>query len=151
MIDGSSSAEIDVPIAAVWAVVEDVERAPEWQGGMRALRAIERDADGRGLVCEVDVDGRVRTLHSTVRFSYEPPTRLSWTQQRGDFKAVRGAWDLVELDTGRTRARYSIEVDLGRLGFVIRGPLVGLLRAELAGARAAELRRAVEASASSAS
>jgi hypothetical protein len=35
-------------------------------------------------------------------------------------------------------------VDLGRIGLIIRGPVVGLLREQLAGARAGELKRAVE-------
>jgi hypothetical protein len=38
-----------------------------------------------------------------------------------------------------------LQVDLGRLGLVIRGPLVDVLRAPLVNARAGELKRAVEA------
>ena len=30
---GSSTAEVDAPLEQVWAFVEDVERAPEWQAG----------------------------------------------------------------------------------------------------------------------
>jgi len=44
-----------------------------------------------------------------------------------------------------TRATYAIDVDLGRmLGMVIRGPLVDLLRGQLAGARAGELKKHAE-------
>lgn len=42
-IIGSSTSEIDAPIDQVWALVEDVEKAPEWQDGLKALRALERD------------------------------------------------------------------------------------------------------------
>jgi carbon monoxide dehydrogenase subunit G len=143
-LDGESTAEIDAPIDEVWAMVEDVERAPEWQGGMKALRGLERDEQERVLLAEVEVDARVRSLKSRVRFSYEGPERLSWVQEKGDIKSVRGAWELEDLGGGRTRARYWTEVDLGRLGLVIRGPMVGVLRDQLAGGRASELKRVVE-------
>ena len=45
----------------------------------------------------------------------------------------------------RTRATYSVEVDLGRvLSLVIRGPLVDLLRGMFVCARAGELKQAIE-------
>lgn len=144
-ITGSSSAEIGAPIDEVWALVEDVEQAPAWQGGLKSLVALERDAQGRPVRCESASDAKVRTIKSTVRFSYEPPHRLSWEQEKGELKSVHGRWDLEDLGGGRTRATYSLDVDMGRmLGMVIRGPLVDLLREMLAGARAGELKRRVE-------
>ena len=144
-LSGSSTAEIDAPIDEVWALVEDVEKAPEWQGGMKGMDALERDDEGRAVLCEAESDAKVRTIRSIVRFTYDGPTALRWTQVKGDLKSVDGRWDLEELDDGRTRATYWIETDLGRmLGMVIRGPLVDLLRDMLAGARAGELKRAIE-------
>lgn len=144
-IVGSSTAEIDAPIERVWALVEDVEKAPEWQGGLNTLRAIERDDGGRAILCESESDARVRTVKSVVRFVYDGPTALSWRQEKGELKAVDGSWRLEELAGGRTQATYHLDVDLGRvLGLVIRGPLVDLLRSMLVGARAGELKRAVE-------
>jgi uncharacterized membrane protein len=35
MLTGSSTAEVDAPLEQVWALVQDVERAPEWQGGLK--------------------------------------------------------------------------------------------------------------------
>jgi carbon monoxide dehydrogenase subunit G len=143
-LDGESTTEIDAPIDEVWALVEDVERAPEWQGGMKGLRSLERDDQDRAVLAEVEVDARVRSLKSRVRFTYEGPERLSWVQEKGDIKSVSGAWELEDLGDGRTRARYWTVVDLGRLGLIIRGPMVGILRDQLAGGRAGELKRAVE-------
>ena len=144
-IVGSSTAEIDAPIDQVWALVEDVEKAPEWQGGLKALRALERDDLGRAILCESESDAKVRTVSSTVRFRYDGPTRLTWRQEKGELKSVDGSWELGDLGNGRTRAKYDLEVDLGRmLGLVIRGPLVDLLRSMLVGARAGELKRAIE-------
>jgi ribosome-associated toxin RatA of RatAB toxin-antitoxin module len=146
-LNGTSTAEIDAPLEEVWALVEDVERAPDWQGGLKAMHVLERDDEGRPKLCETESDAKVRTVKSILRFEYQPPTALRWTQVRGELKAVDGRWDLEELGDGRTRATYWIEAELGRmLGMVIRGPLVDLLRDMLAGARAGELKRAIEAS-----
>ena len=145
MLTGSSTAEIDAPIGQVWALVADVERAPGWQGGLKGMHALERDGEGRAIVCETESDARVRTIKSTVRFAYDGPATLAWTQEKGELKSVEGRWELEDLGGNRTRATYSLEVDLGRvLSLVIRGPLVDLLRGMLVNARAGELKRAVE-------
>ena len=144
-LTGSSTAEIDAPLDQVWALVEDVEKAPEWQGGLKGMHAIERDDDGRATLCESETDAKVRTVKSVVRFTYESPTKLRWAQEKGELKSVEGSWALEDLGDGRTRATYSIAADLGRmLGMLIRGPLVDLLRGQLAGSRAGELKRAIE-------
>lgn len=146
-VTGSSTAEIDAPLAEVWALIEDVERAPDWQGGLKALHALERDDEGRAILCETETDAKVRTVKSTVRFRYAPPTTLEWTQEKGELKAVDGRWSLEDLGNGRTGATYSLDVDLGRvLGMLIRGPLVDLLRDMLVGARANELKKQLEES-----
>jgi carbon monoxide dehydrogenase subunit G len=144
-LNGTSTAEVDAPIDEVWALVEDVQKAPEWQGGLEAMDALERDEEGRAIICESETDAKVRKIRSTVRFEYEPPTTLRWVQEKGELKSVEGRWELEDLGGDRTRATYWIEVDLGRvLGMLIRGPLVDVLRGMLAGARAGELKRAIE-------
>ena len=144
-LKGSSTAEIDAPLEHVWAIVEDVEDAPNWQGGLKGLHPIERDGDKRPTLCESESDGKVRTIKSIVRFTYDEPTTLRWHQEKGDLKSVDGSWQLEDLGGGRTRATYALDVDLGRvLGMVIRGPLVDLLRDMLAGARAGELKKRAE-------
>jgi len=144
-ITGSSTSEIDAPIDQVWGLVEDVEKAPEWQGGLKALRALERDDHGRATLCESESDAKVRTVRSTVRFSYTGPTRLTWRQEKGELKSVDGSWTLEDLGGERTRATYSLEVDLGRtLGMLIRGPVVDVIRHMLVGARAGELKKQIE-------
>jgi ribosome-associated toxin RatA of RatAB toxin-antitoxin module len=145
-ITGTSTAEIDAPIDTVWALVEDVERAPDWQGGLKGLRALERDDEGRATLCESESDAKVRSVKSVVRFTYDGPTTLRWTQEKGELKSVDGSWRLEDLGGDRTRATYDLEVDLGRmLGMVIRGPLVDLLRGMLVSARAGELKQTIEA------
>ncbi len=145
MLTGSSTAEVDAPLEQVWALVQDVEQAPQWQGGLKAVQVLERDDDGHAVLCQTESDARVRTIRSTVRFTYNGPTTLAWRQEKGELKSVDGRWELEDLGGNRTRAAYWLEVDLGRvLSLVIRGPLVGLLRGMLVNARAGELKRAIE-------
>ena len=144
-ITGSSTAGDRCSARPVWALVEDVESAPEWQGGLKGMHPLDRDGEGRAIRCEAETDAKVRTVKSTVRFTYEGPARLSWTQEKGELKSVEGSWTLEDLGADRTRATYSLEVDLGRmLSLFIRGPLVDLLRHMLVGARAGELKKRIE-------
>jgi carbon monoxide dehydrogenase subunit G len=146
-LTGSSTAEIHAPLETVWALVQDVESAPDWQGGLKSMHALDRDEEGRATRCEAETDAKVRTVKSVVRFTYDGPQRLTWTQEKGDLKSVNGSWELEDLGGDRTRATYSIEADLGRtLGMLVRGPIVDVLRHMLAGARAGELKAAIEKS-----
>ena len=142
---GSASETIDAPIAEVWAVVEDVLSAPDWQGGLVSMEALERDSEKRATLVETENDIKVRRVKTEVRFAYDPPTRLSWTQEKGDLKSVEGAWTLEDLGDGRTKATYTLDSDPGRvLGMLIRGPVEAAVRAMLVNARPGELKRKVE-------
>jgi carbon monoxide dehydrogenase subunit G len=142
---GTASAEIEAPIEQVWAVVEDVLIAPEWQGGLVEVSALERDGEGRPTLVESVSDIKVRRVKTQVRFGYDPPTRLSWSQEKGDLKSVEGSWVLEDLGEGKTRATYTLDGDPGRvLGMVIRGPVEAAARAMLVNARPGELKARVE-------
>ncbi len=144
-LGGTASAEIDAPIADVWAVVEDVLTAPEWQGGLIAMSALERDGEGRATLVETENDIKVRHVKTEVRFRYEPPALLGWTQEKGDLKSVEGAWKLEDLGDGRTRATYTLDSDPGRIiGMLIRGPIESAIRSMLVSARPGELKKRVE-------
>jgi uncharacterized membrane protein len=131
-IDGSASAEIDAPIDEVFEVAADVEGSPRWQPEIKVAECLERDGEGRQVLVRTETDAKVRRLGATLRFSYDEPAGLSWSQEEGDLKSVEGSWAFDDLGDGRTRATYSMSVDLGRmLGMVIRGPLVGVLRGQM--------------------
>ena len=143
---GSASSEIDAPLEEVWAVVEDVLSAPDWQGGLDAMTALEHDADGRPTLVETENDLKVRRVKARVRFRYEGPRRLAWTQEKGDMKSVEGSWELEDLGGGRTRATFNLDADPGRvLGLLIRGPVEAGTRAIFVNGRPAELKRRIEA------
>jgi uncharacterized protein YndB with AHSA1/START domain len=144
-LGGSASSDIDAPLEEVWKVVEDVLSAPDWQGGLDAMTTIEHDADGRPVLVETESDIKVRRVKARVRFRYEGPTRLSWSQEQGDMRSVEGAWELEKLGSRRTRATFRLDADPGRvLGLVIRGPVEAATRAIFVNGRPGELKRRVE-------
>ncbi len=143
-IQGSASTVIQAPIEEVYAVAADVENSPRWQPEIKKAEVLEREGDDQVLVL-TETDAKVRTLKSTLRFSYDPPDGLSWRQEEGDLKSVEGSWSFEEEGEGRTRATYEMTVDLGRmLGMVIRGPLVGVLRGQLVESMPDKLKKDVE-------
>jgi uncharacterized membrane protein len=144
-IDGSASIEIEAPIGEVYAVAADVEGSPRWQPEIKVAECVERDRDGNQVLVHMETDAKVRRLGSEMRFGYEEPERISWAQEDGDLKAIEGSWELEDLGDGRTRATYWLEVDLGRkLGLLIRGPLVGVLRGQLVDSMPEKLKRFIE-------
>jgi uncharacterized membrane protein len=146
VIEGSSSAEIAAPIEACWDVVEDVPSAPGWQGGLLSMEVLERDEQGRALECEAVSDAKLRKVRTRVRFTYEPPTRLSWTMLDGDLESMDGYWLLEDAGGGTTRATYGVAVDPGPVGRLARGPIERAARAILLNPRPKELKRRVESS-----
>jgi uncharacterized membrane protein len=144
IIEGESTAEINAPIETVWALVQDVEKAPQWQNGLSSMDAIERDDEGRAVLCDSATDAKVTQIKTVVRFKYSGPETLEWIVEKSAMKSTEGSWQLVDLGGGRTKATYWLRGDLGRLGLVVRGPLVDVLRGQLVGSRAEELKKAIE-------
>jgi len=146
-VGGSKSIEVDAPITACWGLAADVASAPEWQHGLEGMEVLDRDADGRPSRCETTSDAKVRKVKTIVRFAYEEPTRVSWTQEKGDLKTLDGAWELADLGGDRTRVTYRLDADPGRvLGMLMRGPVEGKLVDVMVNGRPAEFKARVEGS-----
>ena len=104
MITGDRSVEIDAPIERCFDIAADIEGAPKWQGSLKDVEVLSKNADGRAEVVETESDAKVKTVKTRLRFSYDRPTRIEWTQEKGDVKSLRGWWDLEDLGKG-ARAR----------------------------------------------
>lgn len=144
-ITGSASTEIDAPLDAVWAVVEDVGKWAEWQGALGEVTTTGTDAEGRASGCKVKIDAKITQISMTFAISYAPPTRLDFERTSGDLSSLEGGWTLEDLGGDRTRATYTLEVDPGGvIGFLLNAERKEKLRALLVDARPAELKARVE-------
>jgi carbon monoxide dehydrogenase subunit G len=145
-MSGSASAEIDAPVEAVWAIVQDIEAAPEWQRGLDAMEVLERDEQGRAVQCETTTDTKLKVFTARVRFTYASPRELHWTQERGDLRSMDGSWRLEDAGGGRTLATYTLDGDPGVLmARFLKGALEEKLRGILIEGRPGELKARVEA------
>jgi uncharacterized membrane protein len=144
-IRGERVVEIEAPIERCYEIAADIAGSPEWQGSLRRVEVLERDAEDRPLVVETESDAKVKTIRARLRFSFEPPSGIRWVQEDGDTKSLEGSWRFEELGGGRTRATYTLAVDPGRmLGMLLRGPAEGRVREHLLGGAAEGLKARAE-------
>lgn len=139
-LGGVAEATVDAPIDTVYALLEDVAIAPEWQSGLEEMTVLKRDGQGRPSRCITSSDAKVRIIKTEVEFSYEPNTAVRWKQVKGDLKSLDGAWELKDLGDGRTHVTYKLVGDPGRmLGMMVRGPVEGRIREKMVDVRPGEV------------
>jgi uncharacterized membrane protein len=145
-LNAERSVDVQAPIERCYAIAADLEQAPGWQKALQSVDVLERDAQGRPSVVETVSDASVKTVKSRLGFTYDEPTAIHITQQKGDLKSLAGGWSFADLGDGRTRATYALEVDPGRmLGMLLRGPVVDKVRQVLVGDAAEALKIRAEA------
>lgn len=143
-LTGSATATIDAPLQKCYDLAADVDHIAAWQEGVAGVDVLERDGEGRALVAEILNDAKVRTVKVRVRFTYDPPHGLSWAQEKGDLRSLRGSWAFTEAG-GVTTATYALDIDPGRvLGLLVRGPVEGRVRDLMVNARPEQLKRRAE-------
>jgi uncharacterized membrane protein len=128
-LEGSRTVEIEAPVDRCWEIAADIENAPNWQDNLREVDVLERDEEGRALVCETLSHTKVKDVRGQLRFSYSAYDAIDWEQEKGELKSLHGSWRFEELGHERTRATYALEVDPGRvLGMLLRGPVQDRVR-----------------------
>ena len=144
-ISGSASSEIDAPVDAVWAVVQDVGAWAEWQAALGQVNPTETDDEGRVSECDVDIDAKITKISMTLECEYAPTSQMTFTRTSGSLSSLEGTWRLDDLGDDRTRATYTLEVDPGGvIGFLLNAERKEKLRALLVDARPSELKARVE-------
>ncbi|MDN3357142.1 SRPBCC family protein [Actinomadura sp. DC4] len=114
--------DIDAAPEAVWAVLADVERWPEWTKSMISVRRLEDGPFGSGSKARVR-QPRLPAATYTVT-EYEPGRAFDWAAKSPGVTVTGGHY--VD-PRGDGRATVRLTVDL--TGFL--APLVGLFTAKL--------------------
>src|SRR4051812_49827619 len=86
------SEEINATPQACFDALTDFEKLPSWQGSVKSVRVLERDAEGRGSVIEFEVDARVKRVRYRLRQVYDEPKRIGSEYLGGDFRDFTGEW-----------------------------------------------------------
>ena len=145
LIEGERAVEIDAPMARCYEIAADIEHAPQWQESLKDVEVLKRDGERRAELVETESDAKVKTVRAVLRFSYDPPRRVHWVQEKGDTKSLEGSWTLEDLGGERTRATYALAADPGRmLGMLLRGPAEAKVRDFLLGGAAEGLKARAE-------
>jgi ribosome-associated toxin RatA of RatAB toxin-antitoxin module len=146
-IAASWTVEIEASLERVWAVAADVPASPAWQPALEEVDTLETDEEGRATLVDTSSDAVVRKTKQQLRFRFDPPSGMSWTQISGDVKSLEGSWEFIELAAERTRATFALAVDPGRvLGMLLRGPVEGRVKEFLTKGAAEGLKQHVETS-----
>jgi uncharacterized membrane protein len=119
----------------------DYESFPDWQRAVKSVDVLTRDRNGRGEEVAFEIDAKVRTIRYTLRYSYEPPHRVSWDYVEGDVKDVDGEFVLEDRGDGTTLATYSLALDAG---VWLPGPLRKVLSDQVMKGAVEDLKRRVE-------
>jgi ribosome-associated toxin RatA of RatAB toxin-antitoxin module len=141
MLEGEESIEVEATPEACYALVVERARYPEWQSQVR----LERDDQGRPRIAETISDARVRDIRYRLRYTHEPPGRMSWEFIDGDVKDLHGEYRFEQLPAGGTLVTFHLAVDPGRrLGLLLRGPLADKVRQYVLGTTLQDLKAEVE-------
>lgn len=148
ILKAERTVEIDAPKSRCYEIIADLEKTPDWQESMNALKVLETDADGRPALVEIKSDAKVKEITSRLAFQYQPDDGMTWEQKKGDLKWMTGKWVLEDLGGDRTRATYALEGDTGRmLGLLIKGPVEDKLKEWLTKDAAEGLKKRAESAA----
>jgi uncharacterized membrane protein len=146
-LEASWTVEIDAPRERCYEIAADIEGAPEWQGTLERVEVLKRDREDRPLVVDTTSDASIKKVRSRLRFSYAPPSGITWEQEEGEVKWLTGSWEFEDAGDGRTRATYGLRSDPGRiLGLLLRGPVEGKVKELLTKGAAEGLKRHAEGS-----
>ena len=135
------SMPIEAPPQECFDAIVDYESFPDWQSAVREVEVLSRDDEGRGREVRFTIDAKVKTVHYTLRYSYEPPHSITWEFVEGDVKDVNGEYVFEDRGDGTTLATYSLALDPG---VWLPGPVSKVLTDQVMKRSVEELKHRVE-------
>ena len=120
---------IDRDVEAIWRVILDCDRAPEFVPNMRRCEVLERAPDESWEIIEHEIKYSWFTPKTIYRFKaeYTPFERVHFERIDGDLRELVGDWVLTPLrDRGRpVLVSYSVFIDPGAVvpEFLVRRAL----------------------------
>ncbi len=106
-----------------FAVVSDIESYPDWVPDLKEVDVLERDDEGRPVVCAFRAAAFGRSTSYTLVYDYsKAPEEFAWVQRDGDLtNRLDGYYRFRPVDEGRTEITYQLVAEL-------RVPLPGFIK-----------------------
>jgi coenzyme Q-binding protein COQ10 len=106
---------VAVPVERFFDLVVDYARYPEFVPSVKEARVV---SPGPPREVEYQLDLGVKKIRYTLRHVEERPLKVSWSLVEGEWmKVSNGSWELSD-ENGRTRARYTVEIQLAKPALV---------------------------------
>jgi ribosome-associated toxin RatA of RatAB toxin-antitoxin module len=100
---------LNVPLDALWDVITDYERYPEFVEGCESLTITKKE--GKSTYAEYEVSMFGKTIHYTLKHTETPKKGLKWTMVEGQFfKSNDGSWELKPKGDDKVEATYTVDV-----------------------------------------
>ena len=123
MLKGERTWTVEASVEAVYAVIADVERYPDWHPFFATVDVEHRDGEDRVRGARCTHPTPVATLTTEITFAYDPGTEVRARRDSGDMKDLDGRF-LVAAKDGVTVVTHKLLVDPGmKLGLLLRGPV----------------------------
>ena len=118
----TSSIVIAAEPSAVMAVIADFDSYPQWAQGVKSADVVEDGAAGRPKQVHFELDASPIKDSYTLSYDWNGDESVYWTLVEGKMlKAMDGAYELADLDDGRTEVTYRLAVDISI-------PMIGMLK-----------------------
>ncbi len=125
-----SEIDIDRSAEAVWAVLADYDRDPEWRGGVTTMRAEPPGPATTGTRTVEVMRFAGRTLHNDgLVTDAGPGLRFSWRTTSG--VSADGLREVTATGAGRCRVRVEQRVRPAGFDRVVAGPVQWILQRRL--------------------
>ena len=113
MAGAEQSIIINAPPQAIYDVIVDYERYPEFLSDVESIKILKRNGNVVDVEYTVNVIKRVSYI---LRLTGTPHTSVRWSLVKASFmKSNEGGWALEDLGDGRTKATYGLQVKVSRL------------------------------------
>jgi len=115
MSDNSAgSISIDAPLAAVTAILFDIESYPTWSTSIKSVEVLSKDEQGRTVSAKLFIDAGM--MRDRVSLDYDwsmAPGKLSFSLSDADLlTGMDGAYIVEAEDSDTTKVTYELAVSL---------------------------------------
>lgn len=123
MLEAERTWTVEASVDAVYAIIADVERYPDWHPFFASVDVLERDHERRPARAACTHPTPVATLTTEMTFTYDPQAEVEARRAEGDFKDMKGLFT-VKAQDALSVVTHRLLVDPGmRLGVLLRGPV----------------------------
>jgi ribosome-associated toxin RatA of RatAB toxin-antitoxin module len=121
-------------------LLTDYEHLVDWQGSLKRVEVIERDA--AGATVEYVLDAKVREVKYRLRLEHHPPGRLVSTYVSGDFRDLSAEWRFTQTAEATTIVELQLQLEPG---WRIPGPIRAIVQSVVMSRAMNDLKVRVEA------